>query len=274
MPKTNPTSGRSAPRARNPATTTGSSPAGPPPDGWQLHRLCVFLLALSCGYLVSQFVDGWHPVAVACFDRLGATIQDGVYVAYASNVATSRYWSNGTSTGRRLSRPRYAAGGRAPTTPTARRVPAAGPARESTRHVSVPAGASTAPSRRPRRADRFPPTPRIGEVSGVRAEDIDRKTWMWTVRRQTTPGPGGLIDKGTKGKCTRTVPLIEEVRPIVAHRLDPASKPDSRLFTGPRGGRISTAALRDALGRGGGHRTRIRASAPPRPTAHRPHLDG
>ncbi|TQL39154.1 hypothetical protein FB564_4391 [Salinispora arenicola] len=162
----------------------------------------------------------------------------------------------------------------APTTPTARRVPAAGPARESTRHVSVPAGASTAPSRRPRRADRFPPTPRIGEVSGGRAEDIDRETWMWTVRRQTTPGPGGLIDKGTKGKCARTVPLIEEVRPIVAHRLDAASKPDSRLFTGPRGGRISTAALRDALGRGGGHRTRIRASAPPRPTAHRTHLDG
>lgn len=87
---------------------------------------------------------------------------------------------------------------------------------------------------------------RIGEVSGVRAEDIDRRTWMWTVRRQTTPSPGGLIDKGTKGKRARTVPLIEEVRPIVAHRLDAASKPESRLFTGPRGGRISTAVLRDA----------------------------
>ena len=45
---------------------------------------------------------------------------------------------------------------------------------------------------------------RIGEVSGVRAEDIDRETWMWTVRRQTTPSPGGLIDKGTKGKRART----------------------------------------------------------------------
>ncbi|WP_328853709.1 site-specific integrase [Micromonospora globbae] len=87
---------------------------------------------------------------------------------------------------------------------------------------------------------------RIGEVSGVRAEDIDRETWMWTVRRQTTPSPGGLIDKGTKGKRARTVPLIEEVRPIVAHRLDAVSKPDARLFTGPRGGRITTAVLRDA----------------------------
>jgi integrase len=87
---------------------------------------------------------------------------------------------------------------------------------------------------------------RIGEVSGVRAEDIDRKSWMWTVRRQTTPSPGGLVDKGTKGKRARVVPLIEEVRPIVARRLDSVAEPHSRLFTGPRGGRISTAVLRDA----------------------------
>jgi integrase len=66
------------------------------------------------------------------------------------------------------------------------------------------------------------------------------------VRRQTTPGPGGLIDKGTKGKRARKVPIIEEVRPIVIERLDSATGPDARLFTGPRGGRISTAVLRDA----------------------------
>lgn len=87
---------------------------------------------------------------------------------------------------------------------------------------------------------------RIGEVSGVRAGDIDRSTWTWTVRRQTTPGPGGLIDKGTKGKRARKVPIIEEVRELVTARLDAASGPDTRLFTGPRGGRISTAVLRDA----------------------------
>jgi integrase len=39
---------------------------------------------------------------------------------------------------------------------------------------------------------------RIGEVSGVRVADIDTDTWRWTVRRQTTPSPGGLVDKGTK----------------------------------------------------------------------------
>src|SRR3954466_15159052 len=69
---------------------------------------------------------------------------------------------------------------------------------------------------------------------------------MWTVRRQTTPGPGGLIDKGTKGKRARTVPLIEEIRPMVRARLLAVAGPDSRLFTGPKGGRISTAVLRDA----------------------------
>jgi integrase len=87
---------------------------------------------------------------------------------------------------------------------------------------------------------------RIGEVSSVRAGDIDRDSWTWTVRRQTTPGPGGLVDKGTKGKRARVVPLIEEVREMVAHRIDRAATPDTRLFTGPRGGRISTAVLRDA----------------------------
>ncbi|MFI0741184.1 tyrosine-type recombinase/integrase [Streptomyces sp. NPDC021100] len=85
----------------------------------------------------------------------------------------------------------------------------------------------------------------MGEVSGVRARDIDRRTW--TVRRQTTPAPGGLIDKGTKDKAARRVPLIEEVRPLVAQRLLVAGHdPDARLFTGPRGGRITTAVLRDA----------------------------
>ncbi len=87
---------------------------------------------------------------------------------------------------------------------------------------------------------------RIGEVSGVQAQDINRDTWMWTVRRQTTTGPRGLIDKGTKGKRARTVPIIEEIRDLVGRRLDAAAKPVARLFTGPRGGRITTAILRDA----------------------------
>lgn len=88
---------------------------------------------------------------------------------------------------------------------------------------------------------------RIGEVSGCRVGDIDTTNWVWTVRRQTTPGPGGLIDKGTKGKRKREVPLIPEIRELVQHRMDHTDgTKDARLFTGPRGGRITTAVLRDA----------------------------
>ncbi|WP_329138235.1 tyrosine-type recombinase/integrase [Streptomyces sp. NBC_01476] len=88
---------------------------------------------------------------------------------------------------------------------------------------------------------------RIGEVSGARVRDIDRRNWIWTVRRQTTPSPGGLADKNTKGKVARRVPLIEEIRPMIARRLlMVGDNPDARLFTGPRGGRITTAVLRDA----------------------------
>jgi integrase len=88
---------------------------------------------------------------------------------------------------------------------------------------------------------------RIGETSGVRRADINRKTWTWNVRRQTTPAPGGLIDKGTKGNRARVVPLIPEIRPLVEKQLDSITDdPMARLFTGPRGGRVTTAVLRDA----------------------------
>jgi hypothetical protein len=117
---------------------------------------------------------------------------------------------------------------------------------------------------------------RIGEVSGVRAGDIDRETWTWTVRRQTTPAPGGLLDKGTKGKRARKVPMIDEVRESVGRLLDNArGEADARLFTGPRGGRISTAVLRDATHWDEvvsqlGYEHLRRARSP----AHRAHVDG
>lgn len=84
---------------------------------------------------------------------------------------------------------------------------------------------------------------------GPEHEDLTGNTtnWIWTVRRQTTPAPGGLVDKGTTGKRARQVPIIEEIRPLVAQRILAAGPdPDARMFTGPRGGRISTAVLRDA----------------------------
>lgn len=87
---------------------------------------------------------------------------------------------------------------------------------------------------------------RIGEVSGVRVRDIDPKEWIWTVRRQTTPGTGGLVDKPTKGKRARWVPIMPWLQDLVSSRLRVLDDPDARLFTGPRGGRISTAVFRDA----------------------------
>jgi integrase len=43
------------------------------------------------------------------------------------------------------------------------------------------------------------------------------------------------------------VPIIPVIRPLVDRRLDFISDdPMARLFTGPRGGRVSTAVLRDA----------------------------
>ena len=87
---------------------------------------------------------------------------------------------------------------------------------------------------------------RIGEVSGCRVRDINTDEWTWTVRRQTTQSPGGLVDKGTKGKRARVVPIIGEIRELVQRRIDSAAGETARLFCGPRGGRISTAVLRDA----------------------------
>ncbi|MGW0247588.1 tyrosine-type recombinase/integrase [Nocardia goodfellowii] len=88
---------------------------------------------------------------------------------------------------------------------------------------------------------------RIGEVSGCRVGDIDTNEWVWRLRRQTAPGPGGLKDKGTKGKRSRKIPIIEDIRPLVLKRIDAANnRADARLFVGPRGGRIQTGVLRKA----------------------------
>ncbi|MGW4123478.1 site-specific integrase [Nocardia sp. NPDC004711] len=88
---------------------------------------------------------------------------------------------------------------------------------------------------------------RIGEVSGCRVGDIDTGEWLWTLRRQTTPGPGGLQDKGTKGKRARSIPIIEQLQPLVEKRIAAVGKkPDARLFVGPRGGRIQVTVLRRA----------------------------
>lgn len=54
---------------------------------------------------------------------------------------------------------------------------------------------------------------RIGEVSGCRAGDIDTGQWIWTVRRQTTPAPSGLTDKGTKESAPTRFPSSRKSAP-------------------------------------------------------------
>lgn len=86
---------------------------------------------------------------------------------------------------------------------------------------------------------------RISEVSGLRVGSIDWDTGLIDVRRQTYPGRGGLIEKETKGRRTRPVPIIEQLRPTL-ERLTEGRDADQRLIKGPRGGVITTATLRDA----------------------------
>ena len=86
---------------------------------------------------------------------------------------------------------------------------------------------------------------RFSEVSGLQVRDIDLTSGLIQVRRQTYPGRGGLVTKATKGRRRRRVPIIAPVRPTL-ERLTVGREPLARLVTGPRGGVITTATLRDA----------------------------
>jgi integrase len=86
---------------------------------------------------------------------------------------------------------------------------------------------------------------RISEVAGLRVGDIDLSRGLLYVLRQTYPGRGGLVTKETKGRRRRTVPVIDPLRPTLV-RLTAGRRGDERLLSGPRGGVITTATLRDA----------------------------
>lgn len=88
---------------------------------------------------------------------------------------------------------------------------------------------------------------RISEVSGLEVGDVDLARGLLHVRRQTYPGRGGLVTKQTKGRRLRTVPIIEPLRPTL-QRLASGRPSNARLVSGPRGGVITTATLRDATG--------------------------
>lgn len=86
---------------------------------------------------------------------------------------------------------------------------------------------------------------RGSEVAGLQVGDVDWHQRIVTIRRQTFPGSGGLVTKQTKGREIRHVPILQHLEPVL-ERLTAGREPQDRLLTGPRGGVLTTATVRDA----------------------------
>lgn len=86
---------------------------------------------------------------------------------------------------------------------------------------------------------------RSSEVAGLIVGDVDWASKLVIVERQCFPGSGGLTIKPTKNRRIRRVPLVEPLEPAL-RRLTTERPHDSPLLRGPRGGAITTAALRNA----------------------------
>jgi len=86
---------------------------------------------------------------------------------------------------------------------------------------------------------------RGSEVAGLQVGDIDWDNRIVTIRRQTFPGAGGLVTKQTKGRNVRHVPILQPLAPVL-ERLTDSREAEDRLVTGPRGGVLTTATVRDA----------------------------
>jgi len=88
---------------------------------------------------------------------------------------------------------------------------------------------------------------RSSEVGGLFVGDVDSASKVVTIERQCFPGAGGLSMKPPKGRRARRVPIIEPLEPVL-RRLTTRRSRNLPLLRGPRGGVITTAALRDATG--------------------------
>lgn len=86
---------------------------------------------------------------------------------------------------------------------------------------------------------------RGSEVAGLRVGDVDWENHIVWIRRQHYPGKGGLVVKQTKGRRHRPVPMLDALEPVL-ERLTTDKKDDDPLLRGPRGGVLTTAAVRDA----------------------------
>jgi len=88
---------------------------------------------------------------------------------------------------------------------------------------------------------------RSSEVTRLLVGDVDWTRKLVTIQRQRFPGSGGLTIKPTKSRRIRRVPIIEPLEPTL-RRLTTGRPHDAPLLRGPRGGAITTAALRNAVG--------------------------
>jgi integrase len=88
---------------------------------------------------------------------------------------------------------------------------------------------------------------RSSEVAGLLIRDVDWEDGVVAIDRQCFPGTGGLSIKAPKGRRTRLVPIVDPVAPVL-RRLTAQHRRNAPLLRGPRGGVITTAALRNATG--------------------------
>lgn len=108
---------------------------------------------------------------------------------------------------------------------------------------------------------------RLGEVAGLRASDIDWAERTLSVSRTASPGVSGeLVIGPTKGRRTRAVPIVDQFEPILREAAEGKGQHDY-LFTGPRGGFISSKNLSRALN---WHaiRDQVKVFAPEEPALH------
>jgi integrase len=75
---------------------------------------------------------------------------------------------------------------------------------------------------------------RCGEIAGLHAEEIDRKTWLWT-----------LPASRSKNKSPRTTPLVGIARDIAERRL--GNEQSGRLFASEAGTPLTAAHIGHAL---------------------------
>lgn len=88
---------------------------------------------------------------------------------------------------------------------------------------------------------------RTSEIAGLLVRDVDWENEVVAIERQCFPGAGGLSVKAPKGRRARFVPIIDPVAPVL-RRLTAQRHRNAPLLRGPRGGVITTAALREATG--------------------------